>query len=139
MVNLGKMKRESRQKRVFSPELRQKIVKDIEAGKVSIASVCREYSVGSTTVYRWLHKYSTYLQKGVKVVLELSSEGYKTKELEKRLREAEAALGRKQMEVDFLEKMIEIASKELGIDIKKKSLTPPSTGSDSPPKKGRTR
>lgn len=139
MVNLGKMKRKSRPKRVFSPELRQKIVNDIEQGKASITSVCREYSVSSTTVYRWLHKYSTYSQKGIKVVLELSSEGYRSKELEKRLKEAESALGRKQMEVDFLEKMIEIADKEFGIDIKKKSLTPLSTGSESVRKKGHTK
>lgn len=139
MVNLGKMKRISRPKRVFSPELKRKIVKDIEDGKASIASVRREYSVANTTVYRWIHKYSTYMQKGVKVVLELSSEGYRSKELEKKLKEAEAALGRKQMEVDFLEKMIEMANKEFGIDIKKKSLTLPSTGSEPIGKKGRTK
>lgn len=139
MVNLGKMKRKGQPRRVFSEELKRKIVKDIEAGKVSIASVCREYSVSSSAVYKWIHKYSSYLQKGVKLVMEMNSEGYRTKELEKQLRDAEAALGRKQMEVDFLEKMIEIASKELGIDIKKKSLTPPSTGSESASKKGRTK
>jgi transposase len=139
MVNLGKMKRKSRPNRVFSQELRQKIVQEIEQGKVTIASVRREYSVSNTTIYRWLHKYSSYLQKGVKMVLELSSEGYRTKELEKRLKEAEAALGRKQMEVDYLQKMIEIASKEYGIDIKKKSLTRPSTGSDSVSSKDNTK
>jgi len=139
MVNLGNMKRVSRLKRVFSPELRRKIVKDIEDGKASIASVRREYSVANTTVYRWIHTDSTYLQKGVKVVLELSSEGYRSKELEKKLKEAEAALGRKQMEVDFLEKMIEMAGKEFGIDIKKKSPTLPSTGSEPIRKKGRTK
>lgn len=126
-----KNKKETPLRRTFSEELKRKIVKDLLAGKASVAGVCREYSVSTTSVYRWLHKYSPHTQKGVRVVLELDSEGYRTKELEQRLRDAEAALGRKQMEVDFLEKMIEIASEEYGIDIKKKPSTGRSTGSGS--------
>lgn len=122
------MKRKSRATRVFSTELKQSIVKDIEQGKVSIAAVCREYTVSHVSVYKWLNKYSSYLQKGVKLVMELSSEGYRSKELERRLKDIEAALGRKQIEVEFLEKLIELANQELGIDIKKKSFTSPSIG-----------
>jgi transposase len=133
------MKRRTRQRRVFSEELKRKIVKEIEQGKANIATVCREYSVSDVSVYKWLHKYSSYLQKGVKVVLELNSEGYKSKELEKRVKELEAAVGRKQLEVEFLNKLIDIANEQLGIDIKKKSFTPPSTGFGSTVKKGRSK
>jgi hypothetical protein len=69
------------------------------------------------------------LQSGKKLVLQMESESYKSKELEKRIKELEAALGRKQLEVDFLNKMIEQGKKELGVDLKKKFSTPPSTGS----------
>lgn len=130
------MKRKTRQRRVFSEDLKRKIVKEIEQGKVNIASVSREYSVSDVSVYKWLHKYSSYLQKGIKVVMELNSEGYKSKELEKRVKDLEAAVGRKQLEVEFLDKLIEIANEQLGIDIKKKSFTPPSTGSESVKKAG---
>lgn len=130
------MKRKTRQRRVFSEDLKRKIVKEIEQGKVSIAAVCREYSVSNVSVYNWLHKYSSFLQKGVKVVMEVNSEGYKSKALEKEVKNLEAALGRKQMEVEFLEKLIEIANGQLGIDIKKKFFTTPSTGSGSTVKKG---
>jgi hypothetical protein len=34
------------------------------------------------------------------------------------------------MKIDYLEKMIEIGSDELGVDIKKKFNTPPLTGSE---------
>jgi transposase-like protein len=115
--------------RTFSEDLKKKIVSDLVEGKVAVAAVCREYSVSKTSVYRWISKYSPFAQKGVKIVLQADSEGYRTKELEKRLKEAEAALGRKQMEVDFLEKMIELAREEYGIDVKKNSSTPHSTGS----------
>jgi transposase-like protein len=133
------MKRKTRQRRVFSEELKRKIVKEIEQGKANIATICREYSVSNVSVYKWLHMYSSYLQKGVKVVLELNSEGYRSKELEKRVKELEAAIGRKQLEVEFLNKLIDIANQELGIDIKKKSFTPPSIGSGSIVKKGHSR
>lgn len=122
--------------RTFSEELKRKIVSDLVQGKVAVAAVCSEYSVSKTSVYRWISKYSPLAQRGVKVVLEVDSAGYRTKELEKRLKEAEAALGRKQMEVDFLEKMIEIAREEYGIDVKKNSSTPLSTGSGASKGKG---
>ena len=113
------MKREKRQRRVFSEALKKKVVKDIEDGKASIASVCREFSVSDVSVYNWLHKYSHYLQKGVKLVVEQQSEVYRSKELERELKEVQAALGKKQLQVEFLEMLLDLASKELGTDIKK--------------------
>jgi molecular chaperone GrpE (heat shock protein) len=59
----------------------------------------------------------------------MQSEGYKTKELEERIAELEAALGRKQMEIDFLKKRMEISEEELEKNHKKKLSTKPSTGS----------
>lgn len=116
-------------RRTFSEALKKKIVKDIEDCKAGIGEVCREYVVSSTSVYRWLNKYSRHLHKGQVTVVQMESEAYRTKELEKRLKELEAALGRKQMEIDFLNKMIDAGKEELGIDLKKKFSTPPSTGS----------
>lgn len=134
-----KSNKENRLLRTFSEDLKRKIVKDLVTGKAAVAAVCREYAVSKTSVYRWLRKYSPYSEKGVKVVLEMDSEGYRTRELEQRLKAAEAALGRKQMEVDFLEKMIEIAAEQYGIDIKKKLNTERSTGSGSSKEKGSTK
>ena len=54
----------------------------------------------------------------------------KVKELNKRIEELERIVGQKQLNIDFLEKMIELAKEQYGIDIKKNSSTPPSTGSD---------
>ena len=118
-----------RQKRVFSSALKTKIVKDIESGKVSVARVCREYQVSGTAVYKWLKKISPTLHQGTTTVLQMDSEQYRTKELEKKVAELEAALGRKQIEIDFLNKMIEIADQDLGIDIKKNIVSPVLNGS----------
>ena len=47
------------------------------------------------------------------------SEAYRTKELEAQIKELQAALGRKQLEVDLLNKIIEKASVAYGSDFKK--------------------
>ena len=120
-----------RQVRVFSEPLKRKIVSDIEKGKVSVGAVMREYNVSGTAVYKWLGKYCRHLQSSKRIVVEMQSEGYKSKELENRVRELEAALGRKQLEVDFLNQLIEQGKKDLGVDLKKKFSTPPSNGSGS--------
>jgi transposase len=117
------------QRRIFSDPLKRKIVKDIEHNKASISTVCREYQVCSQTVYNWLNKYSRHLQSGQNLVIQMESEQYRSKELEKKVAELEAAVGRKQMEIDFLNKLIEVAGDELKVDLKKNFSTPPSGGS----------
>src|SRR5215210_2281406 len=97
------------QVRHFSEAIKKQTVKDIEQGKCTVLEASREISVGLNTVYRWVYKYSGYLQKSKVLMVEDQSEAYKTKALEKKLQETEAALGRKQMELDFLNKLIELA------------------------------
>ncbi len=118
-------------RRVFSEAIKRKVVQDIEKGKATVLAVCREYNVSNQSVYYWLKKYSRHLQITQTMVVQMESESYKTKELEKRIQELEAALGRKQMEIDFLNKMIDVGKEELGIDLKKKFFTPPFTGSET--------
>jgi len=118
-----------RPRRIFSDELKKQAVTLIESGKCSVLKVARDNCVSHQAVYGWLNKYSRYLQSGKTIVVQMESEASKTEDLQKRIRELEAALGRKQLEIDFLNKMIDIGKEELGIDLKKKYSTPPSTGS----------
>jgi transposase len=53
------------------------------------------------------------------MVIQKDSEAVKVLELQARIAELERVLGQKQLQIDFSEKLIEIASKELEIDIKK--------------------
>lgn len=118
-----------RQRRTFSEALKRKIVHHIEQGKASISQVGREYEVSATAIYTWLNRYSRNLHSDHAVVVQMKSEAYMTKELQKRIQELEAALGRKQMEIDLLNMVIEVGSAELGMDLKKNFSSPPSTGS----------
>ena len=117
------------QRRIFSPEVRKSTVKDIESGKCTVLEANRELSVSVTTIYKWIYKYSRYLKNNKVLVVQEESELYKSKQLEQRLKELEAIVGRKQMEIDFLNKLIEIAGDELGVDIKKNMSNPALGGS----------
>ena len=117
-----------RPKRIFSDDLKKKIVSDIEKNKISLSSICREYSVSYSAVYKWINKYSRHLQSGKTMVVQMASEQYRSKELEKKVAELEAAVGRKQLEIDFLNKLIDIAGEELKVDLKKNFSIPLSGG-----------
>jgi transposase-like protein len=118
-----------RQTRIFSEPLKKEAVKSIESGKMSVSAVSRDYQVCIQSVYNWLNKYSRHLQSSRRIVIEMNSESNKSNELEKRIKDLETALGRKQLEIDYLNKMIEIGSEETGVDLTKKFGTPPSSGS----------
>ena len=106
-------------RRIFSDKLKKTVVKDIEQGKVNVLGVCRQYQVSGTSVYRWLKKYSAHLHPSTTLVMQMDSEQYRSKEVEKKVAQLEAALGCKQLEIDYLNKLIEIAGQDLAMDLKK--------------------
>jgi hypothetical protein len=59
-------------------------------------------------------------KKRERFVHETESDAYSVKQMQERIKELERAVGQKQLKIDFLEKMIEIAEDDLKIDIKKK-------------------
>lgn len=115
-------KKESlRDRKIYSESLRRHIVGEIEKGNLTVSSACKVYDIGSRqTVYEWIYRYSKKLEKGTLLVMEEDSLSKKIKDLERKTKELEAALGRKQMEVDIYRTLIEIAEEDHGIKIKKK-------------------
>lgn len=116
-------------KRLFSEDFKKSVISDYESGKFSVRELASLYAVHSTVIYRWIYRYSTYQKRNIKVVEMSDSSSQKVKELQKRIAELERIVGQKQLNIDYLEKMIELAKAELGIDIKKNSDTPQSGGS----------
>jgi transposase-like protein len=117
-------------RRTFSEEFRRQKVWEIENKLTNVSQVSREFEVSRTGVYYWIRKYSKHYQASVKVVLQMESEQEKTKKLQSRIDELERALGRKQMELDYLNKLIELEGERLGEDLKKKAGLPPWNGSE---------
>jgi transposase-like protein len=118
-------------RRIFSKELKKEIVGRIEQGAIRVREVCREYRVSPSAVYNWINEYSLNLKKGEILVIQKESEEQKNIELRKRIAELERIVGQKQMEVDFLNKIIELGSEEVKMDIKKKFGGKQSPGSNT--------
>lgn len=116
-------------RRIYAEDFKLKIVKIYESGEHSVPELEKIYNIHNVTIYNWIYKYSTYNKKSIKVVEFKDSQMTKLKELQSRIAELERALGQKQMNIDYLEKMIELAKQEYDIDIKKNSNTPQSGGS----------
>jgi len=120
-----------RQQRYFSESFKKQKVKELVNKTISIRDVCELYDVSRSAVYKWIYKYSVHHTKGTNQIVEMESEAAKTRVLRQRVAELERVIGRKQLTIDYLEKLIEIASEELGYDLKKNSVPPPSNGSDA--------
>lgn len=122
-------KQVGRVQRYFSEEFKRKKVREIEQNAATVVQISREYQVSRAAVYRWVYKYSAMRKKGIKQVVEAKSDTVRITRLREEAREMEGLIGQKQIKIDFLEKMIELAEKEYGIDIKKKYSSGQSSGS----------
>jgi transposase-like protein len=115
-----KAKQPLRINRYFSEEFKKKKVNELDKKITTISEICREYELSATAVYKWIYKYSLMKKKGVKIVVEAESDTTKIKALKQHILQLEQLLGQKQFELDFLQKQMELASKQYGIDLKKK-------------------
>ncbi len=119
----------SRINRYFSEDFRKKKVAELDKKLITIAEICREYAVSPTAVYKWIYKYSVMKKKSIKMVVEADSDTAKIQALKQHILELEQMLGQKQFEVEFLQKQMQVASEQFGIDLKKKPSGKPLPGS----------
>ena len=119
----SKLKLEVKQRRTFSNEFKKTKVQELIERRLTIVEVCRLYDVSRTSVYKWLYKYSKDYQRKTILVVQMESEAYKTLRLQQQVAELERVIGQKQMEIDFLNKLLEIGSDEMGFDLKKNFST----------------
>lgn len=115
-----KVKLEIKKVRYFSESFKRDKVDQIVGKQISIQELSKLYGVSRTSIYKWIYKYSLHHKKGSKQVVEMESEALKTKKLLSKISELEGILGRKQIELDFKTKVLDILSDELGYDVKKK-------------------
>jgi transposase-like protein len=128
MRHESKQKLEIRERRVFSEELKKKAVKDLVTKRTTIRALMAEHQVSHQAIYSWLYKYSPHHEQKCTLVVQMKSEEVKNEDLRARIAELERVVGQKQLEIDFLNKLLEVGSSELGFDLKKNFSTPPSNG-----------
>jgi len=124
-----KSKLQIRQIRYFSEEFKRAKVEELDKNLISIHQIVSLYGVSRTAVYKWIYKYSPHHQQGTRQVIEMESEATKTIKLQQQVADLERIVGQKQIEIDFFKKLIEVASEDLGVDIKKNFTTQPLSGS----------
>jgi len=126
-----------REQRYFSEDFRKARVREIERGVATVGEVSKAYGVSNTSVYRWIERYSSMRKKGLRQVVEAKSATQKVLKLKDEVKDLHALLGEKQLRIEFLEKLIELAGEQYGIDLKKSTSARPSSGSGSTGKAGR--
>jgi transposase-like protein len=117
--------------RIYSEGFKREIVNLFESGKFSVPQIEKLYKISNSSIYQWIYKFSNFNEKGYRVVEHKISSMSKLKELELRIKQLEQTIGQKQIKIDYLEKMIDIAKLELNVDIKKNFNTSQSTGSET--------
>ncbi len=120
---------EGKGKRIFSEAFKRSKVKDLAEKRIGVTEFSKLYGVSRAAVYKWIYKYSD-LEKGTNKVIQMESEEYRTKQLLERVAELERTVGQKQLEIDYLQKTLELSSQEVGYDLKKKYAPKSSNTSD---------
>lgn len=120
---------EIRKQRYFSETFKRSKVKELTEKQITMSEICELYKVSRQSVYNWLYRYSPQYEKGTNQIIEMESEARKSKLLLERVAELEGVVGRKQLTIDYLEKLIEVAGTELGYDLKKTFVPTSSSGS----------
>jgi transposase len=119
----------ARQLRTFSEEFKRQKVQEIEQRITTIREISKQYEVNPSAIRKWLIRYSTTYTIGIRTIVESESDTKKLIELQKKIAELERLIGQKQIQLDFKDKMIELAEEYYRIDIKKKFESRPSSGS----------
>jgi transposase-like protein len=108
-----------KKRRIFSDEFKKEKVSEIESGILTISELSRVYSVSSTSIYQWLYRYGNQYKKGVRMVVEKESEAHRTVELLGKVSDLERLLGQKQVEIEYLTRVIAEGDNHFGCDLKK--------------------
>jgi transposase-like protein len=124
-----------RKHRSYSLEFKKSIVASFEKGEFSILQLEKLYNVRNATLYNWVYKFSKFNEKGCRIVEMKNSNQEKLKQLSAKVKELEQIVGQKQVAIEYLEKLIELAKSELDIDLKKNYDFPQSAGSNPTKKK----
>lgn len=108
--------------RYFSDDFKKQKVHEIVTKMTTIREVSVLYDIALPVLYRWVKKYSDLKTNPVKIVVEMQSEAQKALFYKEQVSDLERLVGQKQIEIEFLHKLIELASEELDTDIKKNYL-----------------
>ncbi len=101
-----------RANRRYSPELKQRIVDEVEAGRLSLREAARDTQATMAMVHKWLAEYGRYRPKRDTVEVVMKSEQERIAALEKALAEAH-------LKLHVYDELLTQADKKYQLDLKK--------------------
>ena len=107
-----------RAQRRYSPELKQRIVEEVEAGQLSLREEAREVQASVTIIQKWLDEFGRYKPKRDVVEVVMKSEQVRIAALERALAEAH-------LQLQVYDTLIAQANKHYKTDLKKSFGTGP--------------
>lgn len=110
--------------RRYSLAFKQKVVSEIENGKLSINEAKSVYGIrGDGTIQIWLKKLGkTHLLNKV-IHIKMVDEPNRIKELERQKKELESALAQAHLKIITLESTVKVLEEKTGVSLKKKTNT----------------
>lgn len=103
----------------YSQAFKQQVVREYEAG-ASVYSLLQKYGIGGyNTVKRWVQQYGRAGYRAELVVIQTVDDQLEVKAMRARIDELEKALAESVLENRMLKSTLEVASQEVGIDLKK--------------------
>lgn len=133
------MTNQTKNVRRYTEQYKQQIVSEVLSGQISKSGATRKYGIrGAMTVHRWCLKYGgEQYQKGLYIDLPLVHQPKDKamskkkpaplpddpKLLKERIAQLETQLRAAELKREAYERAIEIAKRDLGIDVLKKSVT----------------
>jgi len=104
----------------YSQAFKQEVVKEYEAG-ASAKYLSEKYGIGGgSTIKGWVKKYGREGYRSEIAIIQTVEDQEEVKGMRKRIKELEAALAQSVLDNRMLETIVEVSSRELGIDLKKK-------------------
>jgi transposase-like protein len=108
----------------YSQAFKQKLVSEIESGKLTISQAQKIYDIGGgQTIQKWLMRFGKAHLLNKVIHIEMRDEKDKIKELERQKQALESALAQAQLKIITLESTIKVLESESGVKLKKSTDT----------------
>lgn len=103
----------------YSQAFKQQVVREYEAG-ASVNSLRHKYGIGGpNTIKQWVKRYGRSGYRSELVVIQTVDDQLEVKAMKRRISDLEKALAEAVLENRMLQTTLDVASKELAIDLKK--------------------
>lgn len=111
----------------YSDSFKLGVVRRVVNAELTKEQARIEFGIGgNSSILEWMKKYGYYTNPLIQSVMTKPNEKTDSEDLKKKIRQLEKQLHNERIRSEFYKTMIDVAERELGISIRKKSGTNPS-------------